>query len=393
MIRKKPLICLAVFALIGVVFCLFSGIVVALTTAQSDRALSFVTDGLIFDPSKFLVSEGGEWAYASYINDTYTVMNGTNYAVSSENSNLSVACVYPSKGDGLWFVALTTDRTSTELPLCAQTSANVTDRARDFLERYQNWTGNSTFTAVINMLDSVDAATNMTISKDNMTLTVASNLYCVSFYWEYTINGTDYRGLGVAIAGKHLFFRDDQNLPFLPQQPPTTIFTSSSPYGLGVEFPESGATNVPVNTNFTMTTTRPALVELYLNPGVEVANVVSETIQFSGHYTFLLAQQLQPNTTYIATLVYGQIIPADFDSAPISIKSWSFTTGNSTTAAEPISPVDQNATNFHSLPPVSTRASLEGGYPFPFSTVLLVVLIMGIGVAIVVGAILLYRKE
>ena len=82
MIRKKLLICLVVFSVISVVLCIFSGMEVTLAATQSNRALSFVTDCLNFAPSKFLVSEGGEWAYASYINDTYTVMNGTSYAVS-----------------------------------------------------------------------------------------------------------------------------------------------------------------------------------------------------------------------------------------------------------------------------------------------------------------------
>jgi hypothetical protein len=364
----------AAFCFIILIPCFSSGIEIAQGTMQSEKPLSFVTDGLKFAASEYSISGGSEWAYASYINDTFIVMNGTSFAINSEDSNLFVTCVYPSSGEGLWFITLSTDTTSAKLPLCAQTSAKNIDRTRDFLERYQNWTGNSSLTVLKNMLDSVDASKNTTISTNNITLTIASSPYFTSFYWEYTIKGMDYRGLGITIAEKYVFFRDDRNLPFLPQKPPETIFNSYYPSGLGIISPDENSTNVPLNTNITLFTTRPVgMMELYLNPEAKIANLTSETVQYSGRYTYRLAEPLQPNTKYTATVLYGQATPPDFDSAPMSMKSWSFTTGDSIEAGQPSSP--------------------ESCYPSPFPWAALSAVIAGAGIAIVITGYLILRKK
>ena len=151
----------------------FLAVIILLTLAQApkmyaieqaNKPLSFITDALALNEPRYSISGGSESAYASYINETNVIMNSTGYRITSENSNLSISCDYPSNGDGLWFVTLTIDRASTELPLCIQPSANVVDRARDFLTKYQNWTGNSSLTEVTSMLDNVDATKNMTVT-------------------------------------------------------------------------------------------------------------------------------------------------------------------------------------------------------------------------------------
>jgi hypothetical protein len=328
-LRKFVSTCIAVICLFAVILPFFCEAELNSASYESDRPSSFVREALGFDSPKYVVSGGGSSAYASYINETRVVMNVTGYTVDSEADSLSVSCDYSAEGSGLWFVTLITSRSSSELPICAQTSANLTGRARDFLERYRNWTGNNSLYEVINMLDLTDGTKNMSATSNHWNMTVGSNAYFASFYWEQVLNGTDYRGLGITFAGKYVFFRDDRNLPFPPSEPPKTIFTSWSPYGLGIDFPDSGATNVPLNTRFTMMTIRPAgILELYLKPEAKIGNLTTETRNYSGYYTFELDEPLQPNTIYTATVLYGQSISPDFDSSPLSIKSWSFTTGD-----------------------------------------------------------------
>jgi hypothetical protein len=99
---------------------------------QSDRPLSFVTEGLQLD-----VVASGEWAYTTDINGSLMI-NVASYTFESEEASVDVSCRYSYSGEGLWFVTLETNKASTTLPICAQPSAGVVDRARDFLERYQN---------------------------------------------------------------------------------------------------------------------------------------------------------------------------------------------------------------------------------------------------------------
>jgi hypothetical protein len=386
MTNQKVLMYTAAVCFILFISFFFSGIELTQGTSQSEKPLSFVTDGLKFAASNYSISENSKWAYATYVNGTYTIMNVTGFDISSEDSSLSVACVYPSSGEGLWFITLITETASAKLPLCMQTGAKDIDRARDFLKRYQNWTGNSSLQVVKNMLDSVDASKNTTISTNNITLTVASSPFFTSYYWEYTINGTDYRGLGITIAGKYVFFRDDRNLPFLPQKPPETIFTSYYP-SLEIVYPDENSTNIPLNTNITLFATRSVgIMQLYLTPEAKIANFTSEPIQYSEQYTYRLAERLQPNTTYTATMLYGQATPADLDSAPMSIKSWSFATGNSIDTSQPSTTSSDQTQN--------TSPSTETSTPSPFPTIIIYVLaVIAVVATIAVAAFVLKKRN
>jgi len=365
------------------------------TSAQSNKSLHFVTEALGFSSPKYLVQGGSESAYASYINDTYVVMNVTGYTVESEAGNLTVSCAFPSQSQSPWFVTLTISRSSAELPVFAQLSADVVDRARDFLTKYGDWTGNMSLNDVIDMLDKADVADNMTATTNQLNMTITSSSQFVSFYWEYVLNGTGYRGFGLTFAGKYVFFRDDRNLPFPPRAPPATIFTSFSPYGLGIDFPDEGAVNVPLDTNFTVMTTRPAgIVDLYLNPEAKIEALQSETRNWSGYYTFLLAEPLQPKTMYTAILIYGQSIPADFDSAPLSIKSWSFKTGDSSATPIPTISPDPTANSSPSPTVAESSPSLEISVPSsPFPMAIVYVVMAAASVAVVGLVFLLLKKK
>jgi hypothetical protein len=384
MANSKVLVFTAIVCFIFLTSFFFSGMEVTQGTLQSDKPLSFISDGLKFAAPEYSVNGNSEWAYAVNVNGTNMIMNVTGYGITSADSSLSVTCVYPSTGEGLWFITLKTDTTSTKLPSCMQTGVRDIDRTRDFLKRYEIWTGNSSIQVVRNMLDSVDAPENAAFSANNITLTVASSPFFTSYYWEYTINGSDCRGLGVTIAGKYVFFRDDRNLPFLPQKPPETIFTSYYP-SLSVVYPDENSTNVPLNTNITLFASRPVgIIELHLTPEAKIGKFTTESIQYSEQYTYRLTEPLQPDTIYTATMLYGQATPADLDSAPMSIKSWSFVTGNSIDTSQPsITSSDQT----QGTPPAETFA------PSPFPTVIIYVLVVIAVVAIIAVAAFVFKKR
>lgn len=360
-------------------------------TSQSDRPLSFVREGLQLN-----VAEGSGWAYAADVNGTYKIIDCTGYVFYSGGASVDISCRYSNSGEGLFYVALTTNQASAALPLCAQPSADPVERARDFLERYQNWTQDSNLTKVISMLSDVDATKNCSVTVDELTLNVTSNPYLTSLYWKYTYNGTDYRGVGIAFVSKYVLFRDDRNLQLPPREPPAMDFSSAGSYFLGVQLPESDATNVPLNTDIKLMTSRPVgMIELHLNPEVEVSNVTSETQQYNGYYTFKLAEHLSPDTVYTATVLYGQTGPADLDSFPISIKSWTFTTGDSMASPESSNQTQPTISPTQTVPttqPSSSPIENNSQNSIPMEIVYMVAAVAA-AIAVVTAAILIMRRR
>ncbi len=307
-------------------------------SSQSDRTLSFVTDALQLDMAKYAITDEGHDA-VNTLKGFW--MNGSYYSLESGENKIDVSCRYRESGEGIWYITIKAVQATTGLPLCIQPSANVLDRAEDFLERYQEWTGNSSLKEVINTLNNIDATENMTTTLGSWKLTVTSNPYFTSFYWQFTLNRTEYRGLGITFLDKYVFFRDDRNLPLISQSPPDPFGSSLSLVFLGIDYPDPNSTNVPLTTDLILETSRPAgIIELYLNHEAKIADVTSEMVPVaSGRYTFNLAEPLQPYTTYTATVIYGQAIPPDFDSSPIDTESWNFTTGDFMTSQSENNPL------------------------------------------------------
>ena len=384
--RKTLAVFLTIIYVLGIVASCFVGAVSAQNSATSERSASFVNGALGFNSSQYTsASLGGR---AGFDGD---YMAEVGYTVNSDAGNLTIVCEYPNRTQGMWYVSLTIESSTDQLPVYAQLSANVTVRARDFLERYMQWSGNSSLLNAISMLDKVDVTRNMTVTENDLNLTVDSSPYFVSFYLEYQINGTEYRGVGITFASKYVFFRDDRSIPFGPRVPPASIFTSNSPYISGYSQPQEPITDVPLNQNFTFMTPRPApIFELFLSPEANFSGPIRETRQFSGYFTFVLEEPLKPNTTYTETIIVGQGIPADFDSAPISIASWLFTTGNSLVTSEPTTSAVETASSSPSPSGVSPSPSVEcAPSPFPTTTVAIAVILAALavgGVAVIFEA-------
>ncbi len=84
--------------------------------------------------------------------------------------------------------------------------------------------------------------------------------------------------------------------------------------------PPSNATDVPLNTTLTIKwQNAPLLTELNLTPKIQIANVTKNFGSDGVTYIYEFAEQLQPNTVYNVTLVYGE-------ENNTQIKTWSFTT-------------------------------------------------------------------
>ena len=109
------------------------------------------------------------------------------------------------------------------------------------------------------------------------------------------------------------------------------------PYAAGNFSPTPNSTNVPLNTTISITFGRPpSICDLNITPNVPIKERVFKVEGFGGTYIFHLAEQLQSQTTYTATITFGQENASE-GFAPTSTRAWNFTTQQSTLEPSPTS--------------------------------------------------------
>ena len=91
-------------------------------------------------------------------------------------------------------------------------SANIRDLACDFLQKYQDYSGDSELDAMRGMLDVVDVTENSTKTVGNMKLIVSVTPFSSSFDWRYTLDGANCSGMDVSFRNGHFYaFGDDRS--------------------------------------------------------------------------------------------------------------------------------------------------------------------------------------
>ncbi|MEA2075745.1 MAG: PKD domain-containing protein [Euryarchaeota archaeon] len=146
------------------------------------------------------------------------------------------------------------------------------------------------------------------------------------------------------------------NIPHLTPQPGEcfTYKGNKSKIVLNMDrIPEPGAKDVPVTTPISINFSKlPGIVELEMEPEVEISNINKEFITYplngtemvaigGGKVTFYLAKPLLPETNYTVKITYGEE-EAPPGSRPTSTTMWHFTTSHA--IQEPI--ISVNSTVF-----------------------------------------------
>lgn len=91
-------------------------------------------------------------------------------------------------------------------------STDLRDLACGFLQRYQDYSGDSELEAMRNMLDLVDVTENCTKTADNLKLTVSVNSFSSCLDWRCTLDGADCGGVDVSFRNGHFYaFGDDRS--------------------------------------------------------------------------------------------------------------------------------------------------------------------------------------
>ena len=152
---------------------------------------------------------------------------------------------------------------------------------------------------------------------------------------------------------------------------PTPTVLASLPFGAYGFFPKKDASDVPVTAAIAVSfTRRPSVVDLTLEPEVQIASVEREKVSVaSARYTFVLANLLEPATTYTATLTFGQeTAPPGF--AATQTVSWRFTTEaqiepTATPTRPPLTKTGPKPTNTPTRGPTPTPTQTPAGQDSP----------------------------
>ena len=177
-----------------------------LDSSAPDKALSFIEDVIQLDMTKYDAN------LVSYTLDypaelAGMVQENMKYTLESEENKLTV--LSKIKNNSLTYFSLTVNEGSL---FYAKPTANVLDRTKGLLERYQSYTKDANLIEMMDVLNSVDTIENMTKTLDNVKFEISSRVSSTSFCWKYVFNGADYTGIDVTFREDGIDFRDDRSI-------------------------------------------------------------------------------------------------------------------------------------------------------------------------------------
>ncbi|HDQ05632.1 MAG TPA: hypothetical protein ENN36_02775, partial [Candidatus Bathyarchaeota archaeon] len=156
---------------------------------DADEVLLFLEEAVNLDVAEYDVTQlGTSVTYPDWLDGLAQVTG--KYALESETSKIDV--LFKFRNNTLsWCLMRILEGSPhyTESP-----STDLRDLACFFLQKYQEYSGDTELEAMRNMLDLVDVTENSTKTVDNMELKVSVNSFSSSFDWRYIIDGIEYGG-------------------------------------------------------------------------------------------------------------------------------------------------------------------------------------------------------
>jgi hypothetical protein len=199
-----------ILILVTVLTFLVSKITIAYTTQTTnfDDVLTFLDDVVELDLSKYEVKLVGTIVNDATELEGITQITGK-YSLESNTSKLSV--LFKFRNNTLSWCLL---KTLEGLPCYkAQSSPNLQDNIKNFLQRYQSFTGDSELETMKNILETVDPTKNTTKTVNNIKISTSTNMEATSFTWERTVNGADYAGMRISFSnGSFCSLSDKRNI-------------------------------------------------------------------------------------------------------------------------------------------------------------------------------------
>ena len=124
------------------------------------------------------------------------------YNLESNESKLNMFCTF-ANGKLHVLHVLETEGS----PRMTKPATSVLEMAKDFLDNYEGYSGNSFYGELSSMLDKVDANKNLTITSRNVKLEVTASEDYTTFSWTYTFNGVGAGDKCIALGYKSGFLK------------------------------------------------------------------------------------------------------------------------------------------------------------------------------------------
>jgi len=176
-------------------------------SSDADEVLVFLEEVVSLDVAKYDVTLlGTSVTYPEWL-DGLAQLTGK-YRLESETSKIDV--LFKFRNNTLSWCLVRIVEGSPHYT--ESQSTNIRDLACDFLQRYQEYSGDSELEAMRGMLDVVDVTENSTKTVGNMKLIVSVTPFSSSFDWRYTLDGVDCSGVDVSFRNGHFYaFGDDRS--------------------------------------------------------------------------------------------------------------------------------------------------------------------------------------
>ena len=179
------------------------------TLTVQDKALAYIENVLPLDIKRYNITLENHYMLPPEVAGTSTT-EAVNYILTSNESRLRVHFMF--ENGVLYECTLIVEAGSV---ISARSYANLTDMAKDILEKYQAHTGADT-AKPISMLDMIDETKSRNVTSGNIDLSVSHLVIPdvvndTSFLWTYVFNGAEYTHVLLSFnKGVFHILRDDR---------------------------------------------------------------------------------------------------------------------------------------------------------------------------------------
>lgn len=202
---KQLSLILVLVVVSAVLFTYLSSVPLA-ETSDADQVLVFLETVVNIDVAKYDVTLlGTSETYPEWLDGLSQVAG--KYSLESETSKLDVLFKFRN-GTLSWCLMRVVEGSPHYVE---SQSTDIAGLAGGFLQRYQDYLGDSELESMSAMLDLVDVAENSTKTVDNLKLIVSVTSFSSCFDWRCTLDGADCGGVDVSFHDGHFYaFGDDR---------------------------------------------------------------------------------------------------------------------------------------------------------------------------------------
>jgi hypothetical protein len=203
---KKLCSALILVVVLAVLFA-YSPTVYLAESSDADEVLVFLEEVVSLDVAEYDVTQlGTSVTYPDWLDGLAQVTG--KYTLESETSRIDVLFKFRN-GTLSWCLM----RILEGSPHYTESqSTDIRGSATSFLQRYQDYSGDSELEAMKSLLDVVDVTENSTTTVGNLKLTVSVTSFSSCLDWRYTLDGADCGGVDVSFRNGHFYaFGDDRS--------------------------------------------------------------------------------------------------------------------------------------------------------------------------------------